>query len=328
MQLVTSTSPAPVKRTLIAAAFLLLAVFHFAPQAAAAPALSQLIEAAPAVEIPYAPPPDNATVYTPAPGLNVYFLSVGQGDAVYIELPGGRNALIDGGPSRTSSSPLAKFLAEKNITAIDHVVLTHPHSDHYNGLQYVFSTMTVRNFYDTRVDNKGATGDDAVRAKVADLGINTVYPSPGDNLDWSAPGVEIKVFNACNKAFASSNSETLNNCSIMFKLTYRGSSILFTGDTEGETEAMLAGKYGEKLKADVLKVGHHGSKYSSSDLFLGAVKPAKAYIEVGKNNYGHPTQEALGRLLNSGAKVFRTDLDGTQEFCVAGAMEEVELPAQ
>jgi competence protein ComEC len=305
----------------------LLAVFHFTPQADAQ-AFSQLIEAAPAVEVPYAPPPGNATVYTPAPGLNVYFLSVGQGDAVYLELPGGRNALIDGGPSRTASSPLAKFLAEKKVAAIDHVVLTHPHSDHYNGLQYVFSALPVHNFYDTRVDNKGATGDDTVRAKAAELGINTVYPSPGDNLDWSAPGVEIKVFNACDKAFASSTSETLNNCSIMFKLTYRGSSILFTGDTEGETEQLLAGKYGEELKADVLKVGHHGSKYSSSDLFLGAVKPAKAYIEVGKNNYGHPTQEALGRLLNSGANVFRTDLDGTQEFCVAGAMEEVELPVK
>ncbi|MCM2266322.1 MAG: MBL fold metallo-hydrolase [Elusimicrobiales bacterium] len=327
MHHVNRPAPAPVKpNAVLAAALFLLAVVHFAPAPLRAQAFEQLLQAAPAVEVPYAPVPRNATVYTPAPGLNVYFLSVGQGDAIYLELPGGANALIDGGPSSSATGGLAKFLADKKVTAIDHVVLTHPHSDHYNGLNYVFSNVAVGNFYDTRVDNKGATGDNAVRAKAAALAINTVYPAAGDRLDWSAPGVEIKVFNACDKAFASSTSEVLNNCSIMLKLTYRGSSMLFTGDTEGEKETLLAEKYGDELRADVLKVGHHGSKYSSTEAFLEAVRPAKAYIEVGQNNYGHPTQNALERLLGAGAKVFRTDLDGTQEFCVAGDAAPVELP--
>ena len=86
--------------------------------------------------------------------------------------------------------------------------------------------------------------------------------------------------------------------------------------------------YGAELKADVLKVGHHGSKYSSTDIFLKAVRPAKAYIEVGKNNYGHPTQGALERLRAVGAQIFRTDLDDTQAFSVAGSAELVELPAE
>lgn len=328
MHLVNKTSPAPVKLGAIAAALLLLAVFHFTPAPARAQAFGELLAAAPKAEIPYAPAPAGATVYTPAPGLSVYFLSVGQGDAIYIELPGGGNALIDGGPSRTASSPLAKFLQAKKVEAIDHVVLTHPHSDHYNGLHYVFSSVTVRNFYDTRVDNRGATADETIRALARGRGVNTVYPVAGTTLDWSAPGLAVKVFNACSDAFSTSNSEVLNNCSIMLKLTYRGESMLFTGDTEGEAEERLAAKYGDELRAGVLKVGHHGSKYSSMKSFLAAVQPERAYIEVGKNNYGHPTQDALGRLLEAGAKVFRTDLDGTQEFCVAGAMTTVDLPLE
>ncbi|MDO8804909.1 MAG: MBL fold metallo-hydrolase, partial [Elusimicrobiota bacterium] len=213
---------------------------------------------------------------------------------------------------------LANFLSEKKVTRIDHVMLTHPHSDHYNGLGYVFSNLSVGNFYDTRVDNTGATADNIIREQVKTLGINTVYPAAGDQLDWSsAPGLNIKVFSACSEPSASSNSNVVNNCSITFKLSYHGSSILFTGDTQSDAEARLVERYGDELKSDVLKVGHHGSKYSSTEIFLNAVRPAKAYIEVGKNNYGHPTQSALDRLIAAGAKVFRTDLDDTQEFSVA-----------
>lgn len=314
---VIKNSPAPVVlRTVFSAAFFFLSAFNFTPCPLNAQAFDQLNGATPAVQVPLVPTPQNATLYTVAPGLNVYFLNVGQGDSIYIELPGGKNALIDGGPSKSATGPLVKFLADKKVAKIDHVVLTHPHSDHYNGLGYVFSNMTVGNFYDTRMDNKGATGDNTIRDQVSALGINTVYPAAGDQLDWSAPGVEIKVFNACSEPGSSSNSNVLNNCSITFKLSYRGSSLLFTGDTQEDVEASLVRRYGAELKADVLKVGHHGSKYSSTEIFLDAVKPARAYIEVGKNNYGHPTQGALDRLTAAGAKIFRTDLDDTQAFSV------------
>lgn len=328
MQPVKQNSPTPAAfKAVFSALFLLLAVFHFTP-GAAAQAYSQLLAAAPAAEIPYAPAPANATVYTAAPGLNVYFLNVGQGDAIYLELPGGSNALIDGGPSASATGPLAGFLAEKKVTEIHNVVLTHPHSDHYNGLKYVFSNIKVDNFYDTRLDNKGATADDALRAQVRDLGVNTVYPAAGDHLDWSAPGVDIKVFSACSEPQASSKSEVVNNCSIVMKLTYKGSSILFTGDSQNDAEARLVEKYGAELKSDVLKVGHHGSKYSSTSPFLAVVRPSRAYIEVGKNNYGHPTQDALDRLVKSGARIFRTDLDDTQEICMADVPQDAEAPGR
>ena len=329
MRNMLKNSPAPmILRALFSTVIFLSAVFHFAPGRLNAQALYQLKTAAPAFEVPLAPPPQNATLYTLAPGLNIYFINVGQGDSIYLELPGGKNALIDGGPSKSASGPLAKFLSDKKVTTIDNVVLTHPHSDHYNGLQYVFSTMTVGNFYDTRMDNMGATGDDTLRAQAANQGIRTVYPAAGDQLDWSAPGLSVKVFNACSEPAATSNGNLINDCSITLKLTYRGASLLFTGDTQEDVEASLVQRYGPELKADVLKVGHHGSKYSTSQIFLDAVKPAKAYIEVGKNNYGHPTQTTLDRLIAAGAEVFRTDLDDTLEFYVAGSSEPTELPAE
>ncbi|MDA8244353.1 MAG: ComEC/Rec2 family competence protein [Elusimicrobia bacterium] len=327
MHHVKKNAPAPaVLKAVFAAVFSLLAVLHFSAPSRAESAIDQLRVSAPETQVPLAPVPSNATLYTAAPGLNVYFINVGQGDSIYIELPGGHNALIDGGPSNYPTSSLAHFLAAKHVTAIDDVLLTHPHSDHYNGLQYVFDNLTVRNFYDTRVDNTGTKADEKLRQTAHDKGVTFFYPEAGQNMDWSEPGVDLKVFNACQQPLATNKGEVLNNCSIMFKLSYKGASVLFTGDVQGSAEGPIVAKYGRELKADVLKVGHHGSKYSSTMPFLQAVKPSRAYIEVGAdNNYGHPTQEALGRLQEVGAKIFRTDQDDTMEFSMDGSSLDVPL---
>lgn len=324
MHQVNRNSPAPAfLKALAFQASFLLAVFHLSPLPLNAQALGQLFTGAPKVEIPLAPPPANATLYTAAPDLKVYFIDVGQGDAIYLELPGGKNALIDGGPSTSKTSSLANFLKEKNVTAIDHVLLTHPHSDHYNGLQYVVYNLEVGNFYDTRVDNANAVVDDRIRNKVADLGIPTFYPAPREYLDWGAPGVEVKVLSSCHEELATSNGDVLNNCSIVFRLAYKDSSILFTGDLEGTGETGLVGNFGDELRSDVLKVGHHGSKFSSSENFLNVVRPSRAYIEVGADNsYGHPTQEAIDRLIAVGAEIYRTDIDGTMLESFDGGWDE------
>lgn len=315
MHHVIKNSPAPKALRAVFSAFVLsLAIFHFTPSALEAQALDQLYTAAPAVEIPLAPPPQNSTVYSAAPGLNVYFLSVGQGDSEYIELPNGQNVLIDGGPDNTPTSALAQFLSEKNVTRINHVVLTHPHADHYKGLQYVFSNLRIDNFYDTRMDNTGTSADEKLRAQAKDLGANLVYPAPGDSLSWGPGGVEAKVFNSCPLPVSSGDGKAVNNCSITIRLAYRDASLLFVGDAENDAEAAMVAAFGSELRSDVLKVGHHGSAHSSGDPFLEAVQPERAYIEVGHNNYGHPTQSALSRLLKAGARIFRTDLEGTLEF--------------
>jgi beta-lactamase superfamily II metal-dependent hydrolase len=322
MHHVNNNSPIPSAiKIIISAVLFSVSVFHFTPSLSAQ-AFAQLNDAASGIEIPYAPAPSNATVYRAAPGLNVYFISVGQGDSEYIELPNGQNVLIDGGPLGTEGSALAQFLAQKKVTEINHVVLTHPHADHLNGLQYVFSHIKVDNFYDTKMDNTGSTADDTLRAKAKSLGVNLVYPAPGDMLSWGPGGVAAKVLNSCPQPVASGDGSVINNCSIVVKLAYQNSSMLFVGDAQADVEARMVANYSADLKSDVLKVGHHGSKYSSTQPFLDAVHPSRAYIEVGQNNYGHPAQSSMDRITSIGAKIFRTDLDGTQEFTAGGAKDE------
>ncbi|MBI5883537.1 MAG: MBL fold metallo-hydrolase [Elusimicrobia bacterium] len=253
--------------------------------------------------------------------MSVFFVNVGQGDAEYIELPNGKNALIDAGPAgRASGSgnaapPIAEFLASRGVTRIDHVVLTHPHADHYGGLGWVFDNLQVGKFYDTGIDNSGATGDDAVRRKAAEEpDCATEHPAADDSLDW-APGVGVKVLNSCPEpSLSSSGGKDINDCSIVLKMSYGGTSLLFTGDIQSRAEAELVARYGDELRSDVLKVGHHGSAQSSTAAFLDKVRPKLAFIEVGKNSYGHPTPAALTRLASVGAQAHRTDRDGTGEF--------------
>ena len=293
-------------------ALLGLVYLQLSPLSASAQALSQLAGAASGIPVldplPVNPP---AAAWT-APGLTAHFINVGQGDAIYLELPGGENALIDGGPSSSASGPLARFLSDRGVTRIDHVVLTHPHSDHFKGLSYVFSNLTVGSFYDTRMNNTGASTDEVIREKAAAQGVAAYYPAPGDSYTWG-DGVQVKVFNGCPGPVASSNGDAINSCSITMKVSYGNSSILFTGDIEGEVEAALVSSFGEQLRSGALKVPHHGSQYSSTAAFLKAVSPSKAFIEVGKNSYGHPTQTALDRLL-AGCEVYRTDLAGTMVY--------------
>jgi beta-lactamase superfamily II metal-dependent hydrolase len=274
----------------------------------------------PEVSRPVEPSVANSTAALSFPRpLHVYFLNVGQGDAIYIELPNGDNALIDAGPSQAKDSYLSSFLAAHEVKKIDNMVLTHPHSDHYTGFRYVLSKYPVTNFYDTQVNNTATTVDETIRAKALSLGVNIVYPEAGDNLAWDPGEVQVKVLHSCPGPVASGGGQMINNCSIVLKLAYQNVSMLFTGDMQQDVEAALVEEYGPELKADVLKVGHHGSQYSSSEVFLAAVHPGDAYISVGANNtYGHPTPSCLARLQASGAVIHRTDMDGTFEYTVAG----------
>ncbi|OGS23322.1 MAG: hypothetical protein A2252_09580 [Elusimicrobia bacterium RIFOXYA2_FULL_39_19] len=258
--------------------------------------------------------------------LNVYFISVGQGDAEYIELPNGKNALIDGGPSNTK---ISDFLTAHNISIIDYVVLTHPHSDHLAGLNYVFDNCQVNNFYDTRMNNSGASGDEAVRTKAQnEPNCSVYYPSAGSILSWD-PNVTVKVLNAYTTTDSSSDGETINNTSIVLQLTYNQTSVLFTGDIQDTVEASLVSTYGDSLRSDVLKVAHHGSAYSSTSEFLSKVKPTRAYIEVGVGNtYGHPTEAAISRLEAVGATIYRTDTGGTLTYTISSSTSSpVKQPA-
>ncbi|OGR60749.1 MAG: hypothetical protein A2X36_02630 [Elusimicrobia bacterium GWA2_69_24] len=255
---------------------------------------------------------DGSLALSAAVNFNVYFVNVGQGDAQYIELPSGQNVLIDGGPS---GSRIGAFLQERGVTSIDHVVLTHPHSDHYRGLGWVFDHTEVRNFYDTQLDNTGSTGDEAIRVKAAaEPDCATHYPRVGERLDWGS-GASVLVLNSCPDRSASGTGmdggAEINNCSISLKIAAGGFSVLFPGDSQEQAERAMVARFGDALRSNVLKVGHHGSRESSSPAFLAAVQPKTAVISVGKNGYGLPTDDAIGRLEAVNAAVYRTDRDGT-----------------
>ncbi|HNW43763.1 MAG TPA: MBL fold metallo-hydrolase [Elusimicrobiales bacterium] len=253
--------------------------------------------------------------------LNIYYVDVGQGDAIYIELPNGHNALIDGGPNGTA---ITKFLKEKNVTHIDNLVLTHPHSDHYVGLKKVFAVTDVKNFYDSRAENVNAKGDNNLRElAAAEPGCKTHFPAPGDNLNWDSR-VTVKVLNSCTEAVQTHNNDETNNCSLVLRLFYNGTGLLMMGDSDAVVENAMTRIFKSGLQSYALKVGHHGSRYSSTAAFLGRVQPKVAIVSVGLDNvYGHPHKEAIDRIRATGAKIFYTT-SGTQTLFIPAPKKGVE----
>lgn len=314
---------------LSASAVLAGLLFLAVPGLFASEALNSLFSAAPAagglvLAEPEAPAPAPIP-YAAARPLKAWFISVGQGDAEYLELPGGKTVLIDGGPQdpdKPGFPPVAKFLSQHKVTKIDYVVLTHPHADHYEGLEYVFANIKVGHFYDTRMNNTGAIGDEDLRSLVKKTGVPTSYPAAGDTLAWD-PAVQVNVFHGCPEpvspqAEQESLGSIINDSSIVLKVTYQNTSILYTGDIQDDMLPALELKFKGQLQSDILKVSHHGSRYATGDQFLNLVKPKAAYIEVGPNNFGHPADATLKRLKAAGTAVYRTDQSGTMEYDIGG----------
>jgi competence protein ComEC len=251
--------------------------------------------------------------------LKVYFIDVGQGDAEFVVLPNNKTVLIDGGPKRNTDK-LAAFLSSHSVTTIDYLILSHPDEDHYGGLEYVFDKCQVNTFYDTK---KIKTSANKVRQKAKiEPGCHTCYPSISSTLDWD-PSVKVQVLSAYTPNTPSAS--TVNDASIVLKMTYKGKSILFTGDIDKKVEDDLIKRYGDSLSSTVLKVSHHGSKHGSSKLFLDKVKPKYAYIEVDSKDskaiqYGHPDPGAISRLETVGTSISRTDESGTLVYTISDSI--------
>ena len=234
--------------------------------------------------------------------LKVVFLDVGQGDAILIE-QGTQQVLIDGGPDgQTLLNELGKYVPfwDRNIEL---VMESHPDADHITGLIDV-----LKNYSVGAVMQTSATSDSQTFQKLQDLikekNIKIIAGERGEKINLGtdakmeilSPGPETPV-----------NAQDTNAASIVARLTFGDNSFLFTGDLPSEQEAALISA-GLNLNSQVLKVGHHGSKYSTSQAFLDAVNPQDAIISVGKNNrYGHPAPEIMGRLKNKNINIFRTD---------------------
>lgn len=247
--------------------------------------------------------PNSSVSNAAAKTLYVHFINVGQGDSVYIKAPNGEDILIDGGNNAQGDDVVA-YLQKQKVDDIEILIATHPDSDHIGGLDTVLSAFRVEQVYAPRVSHTSQTYKDFLNAvKREGLKIKTAQKGVSLGLkDVSA------MFVGPVKSYSTSDT---NDWSAVLKLTYGKKSFLFTGDAETKSENdMIASK--QNLRADVLKVGHHGAKTSTSTAFLNAVKPTYAVISVGKdNNYGHPTAEVLNRLKSYKVNIFRTDLQGT-----------------
>jgi competence protein ComEC len=239
--------------------------------------------------------------------LHVYFLDVGQGDAIFIRAPDGRQILVDGGPSPTALLSELGDLLPFWDRDLDLVVLTHPDADHVTGLIPLLDRYRVARVLDVPQSDKAP---DAApwRERLAQLGVPRDYARRGMRLPVGE--LTLTVLNPSASPLTGTASDDNNN-SVVLRLDYGQTSLLLTGDAEKEAEAAMIAA-GLPLRADVLKVGHHGSNGSSSAPFVGAVAPRLAVIQVGKDNpFGHPHPDVLKRL--SSVPVYRTDTNGRIE---------------
>ncbi|WNG29586.1 MBL fold metallo-hydrolase [Cystobacter fuscus] len=252
----------------------------------------------------------------PLKPLSVYFFDVGQGDAALIVSPGGKTVLIDAGPPEADER-LVPRVRELVQGPLDLVILTHPHLDHLGGMVRVLQKVGARRFMDPGFDHPSEAYRKLLEVVGHDVG-QVMTPTPNPN-NPEVPltiglgeGASLSIFwpRVPQQPFLKDTRSDPNSNSIVARLSYGGTSFLFTGDAEPETEAALLARSVD-LRATVLKVAHHGGRYSSTAPFLAAVRPQAAVISCGAGNeYGHPTAEALQRLGAQGARVLRTDREG------------------
>ena len=244
--------------------------------------------------------------------LRVYFFDVGQGDAIFIETPNGNQLLIDGGPDNKVLQELARVMPFYD-REIDMVVLSHPHADHATGLISVLERYDVKNVLQAKEDYYSPVVT-AWRDVVKMEGVNEIEAIAGKIIELGN-GVVLKTIYP-RESLEKQTVKNPNNSSVVMMLDYKDTEILLVGDIEAKVEKELLN---DDIGADILKVGHHGSKTSTTASFLEKVSPQVAFIEVGsKNKFGHPAFEVIRRLEKSGIKYYRTDLDGHMEIVSDG----------
>lgn len=257
--------------------------------------------------------------------LEVNFLDVGQGDSILINLNNKNQILIDGGPDKKVTFGLSENLPALD-RYIDLVILTHPHKDHYFGLEEVLKRYDVGAVIlpDIQYNSSGYNDFLKILAEKRTRIVYTSFPESihiGDfDLDILWPDGFVKITGDAEGFGKKSNK--INDVSIVSKLSFKNLKILLMGDATTNVEEKLKRKF--NLASQILKVGHHGSRYSTSPDFLNQVKPQAAIIEVGAHNfYGHPTALVLKNLEEAQTQIFRTDLDGTIKLISDGNLTQI-----
>lgn len=243
-----------------------------------------------------------------------HVFDVGQGDALLIEAPNGNKVLIDGGPDTAILSKLGRVLPFWD-RSLDLLVLTHPHADHLDGLLEVLERYQVNMILESGVNHSipeyhvwhALIGERSIPVVIAERG-QVIHIMEGFTLTVLAPFTPM----------VNASLKNIHGASVILALAHASSSALLLSDAEVPLEYQLFAR-ASLPRVDVLKIGHHGSKTSTSELLLAAVRPRLAVISAGrKNRYGHPAPEVLDRLRRFGIKVMRTDRDGDVTFVSDG----------
>ena len=236
--------------------------------------------------------------------LQVHFLDVGQGDCTIV-LCDGEAMVIDGGPASASSFVYSYIRNTLKLTHIDYVISTHPHLDHVYGLSSVLNAAPV-DLILTPVLKWDSKAFESMLKYAEMQGTPLSVPQEGDTLQLGS--ATVTILHCWPEAIDYGRT---NDSSIVVRIDYGQTSFIITGDAEDWAEYMMIDA-GRNLKADVLRVAHHGSNTASTAEFLRTIHPEYAVISVGKDNgYGHPHQEVLGRLADIKAEILRTDELGT-----------------
>lgn len=252
--------------------------------------------------------------------LEISFLDVGHGNSAIIELPGGKVMIIDGGGFHgrgridTGKDIIAPFLRRKKILAIDYMILTHPDEDHLKGLIYIAENFKPKRFWEGT-----SKGDSDLYSKIKEiLSKNKTeiieLSSSHEAIDINKATLEILNPLIENDVHGYEMSD--NDRSLVLKISYKGVSVLFTGDISDKAEKRLISLSPEKLKSDIMLVPHHGSNGSGSGKFLEHVDPDVAIISTGRKNF--PGERLLERLSKRNIRIFRTDIDG----CISSVINE------
>ncbi|MNO62736.1 ComEC family competence protein [compost metagenome] len=218
--------------------------------------------------------------------------------------PSGRTMLVDAG-NNDQEQIMVDYLRHYGVKRLDIVIGTHPDADHIGGLDRVIDNFDVGEIYMPKIQSNTKTFEYLLKS-ISKKGLKVKSAKSGLTLDWDEQ-VQVNMLAPVN------TSDDKNNMSAVVKLTFGSTSFLLTGDAERESEQDMISS-GVDLRADVMLVGHHGSKSSTTAAFLKKVNPKYAVIQVGENSYGHPKQTILDRLSKAGVKVYRNDLQGTVEI--------------
>lgn len=248
--------------------------------------------------------------------VSVHVISVGKADSILVQC-GSDAMLVDGGTADRGKT-VAAYLKHRGITQLNYIINTHPDDDHVGGLAYILSHFTVQQFIAPAIPESliPATQEYAnTYQALAEAGLKAYAPKAGEIFSLGA--LTVQVLGPVREG------DSTNNNSIVLRLGYEKIHFLLMGDAEKEEEADLLAA-GFDLSANVLKVGHHGSNTSTTQPFLSAVSPQEAAISVGRDSNNLPNREILQRLSDSGATVYRTDIDGTLIFLTDGKTVSVQ----